>query len=90
MKKSDFLNFANEYNFIEAGEICCLNDRFEFKLQPTNDERGFVYLWVEISEQAHTVVYVGKAGKTLKARCNQHIAGFHGGSGTGEKMRTYC
>ncbi|HEY7884919.1 MAG TPA: hypothetical protein VIC08_08250 [Cellvibrionaceae bacterium] len=85
MNKSDFLKFVNEYSFIEAGEICCINDRFDFKLQFANDEHGFVYLWVEVSEHAHTMVYVGKAGKTLKARCNQHLGGFRGGSSAGLK-----
>jgi len=85
MNKSDFLKLTNEYSFIEAGEICRLNDRYSFKLQAASSEHGFVYLWVEVTEHAHTVVYVGKAGKTLKARCDQHLGGFHGGSCAGLK-----
>ena len=85
MNKSDFLAFAKEHSFIEAGEICCPNDRFEFKLAATSDEHGLVYIWVEVSEHSHTVVYVGKAGRTLRARCNQHLGGFHGGSKAGQE-----
>jgi hypothetical protein len=85
MNKSNFLEFAKEYSFIGSGEIFCPNDRFNFKLLSASDEHGFVYLWVEVSEHFHTVVYVGKAGKTLKARCDQHIVGFHGGSNAGLK-----
>ena len=31
-----------------------------------------------------SVVYVGKAGKTMKNRCDQHLGGFRGGSSTGQ------
>ncbi len=85
MNTSDFFKLTNEYSFIKAGEICLFNDRFSFKQQSESNEHGFVYLWVEVTKHAHTVVYVGKAGKTLKARCNQHLGGFHGGSGAGLK-----
>jgi hypothetical protein len=37
---------------------------------------GFIYLWVEKSPDRYSVVYVGMAGGTLKARCDQHTGGF--------------
>jgi hypothetical protein len=48
------------------------------------DGHGWVYLWVKVNGSAlFDVCYVGKAGKTLKARCAQHVGGFNGGSGKG-------
>lgn len=84
MNNIDFQAFAKEYNFIEAAEISCKNDRFSFNYKTVDNEQGFVYLWVEVSKQSYTVVYVGKAGKTLKDRCRQHLGGFHGGSSAGK------
>lgn len=83
MNGADLRTLAQEYSFIEAGEIRCQNDRFAFDLGTESSDQGFVYLWVEVSGQSYTVVYVGKAGKTLRARCNQHLGGFHGGSTAG-------
>jgi hypothetical protein len=37
----------------------------------------------EDASKRFDVCYVGKAGRTLWARCNQHVGGFHGGSTTG-------
>lgn len=47
---------------------------------------GWVYLWIAIDRQSSfNVRYVGKAGKSLKARCTQHEGGFKGGSAKGVK-----
>lgn len=47
---------------------------------------GWVYLWVAFTgKDFANVFYVGKAGKTLKARCDQHVGGFRGGSKKGIK-----
>ena len=47
---------------------------------------GWVYLWIAYEgDDLTNVFYVGKAGKTLKARCVQHIGGFRGGSKKGIK-----
>ena len=47
---------------------------------------GWVYLWVAFKGKDLTnIFYVGKAGKTLKARCHQHVGGFRGGSNKGIK-----
>lgn len=83
MNNADFLKLIKDYNFEEAGEIHCQDDRFSFDLKTENHEHGFVYMWVEVSKQIFTVVYVGKAGKTLRARCSQHRGGFRSGSNTG-------
>lgn len=41
-------------------------------------EFGHVYLWLAKKDQAFNVIYVGKAGKTMKNRCRQHLGGFRG------------
>ena len=46
---------------------------------------GYVYLWVEMSENALNVVYVGKTDGAMRDRCNQHAGGFNGGSAIGKK-----
>lgn len=46
---------------------------------------GWVYLWAKYASGSLTdVCYVGKAGKTLKARCDQHVGGFKGSTKKGE------
>jgi hypothetical protein len=55
---------------------------------------GWVYLWIAIDRQSSfNVRYVGKAGKSLKARCTQHEGGFKGGSTKGvrhaERLKQY-
>lgn len=51
---------------------------------------GWVYLWIAIDRQSSfNVLYVGKAGKSLKARCTQHEGGFNGGSSTGVRNAEY-
>ena len=85
MNKQEFQSLTIKYNFIEVGEIVFRNDSLGFALTEKNSDKGFVYLWVEISNSNYNVVYVGKAGKTLKDRCNQHTGGFNGGSITGKK-----
>lgn len=87
MNNIDFQAFAKEYNFIEVAEIFYNknnNNRFSFSYKAVDNKQGFVYLWVEVLKQIYTVVYVGKAGKTLKSRCDQHLNGFHGGSIAGK------
>lgn len=46
---------------------------------------GWVYVWVKVDALGglFDVCYVGKAGKTLRARCNQHTRGLNGGSKRG-------
>jgi hypothetical protein len=51
---------------------------------------GWVYLWIAIDRQSSfNVRYVGKAGKSLKARCTQHEGGFKGGSTKGVRHAEY-
>lgn len=61
-----------------------LNDSFGSGGRMARDE-GWVYLWAQYQgDQLVDVCYVGKAGKTLRARCDQHVGGFKGSSKKGE------
>ena len=76
MNETDFLSIMGQFGFAEAAEISLTGGSPTFQLARPSSERGFVYLWVEISAQIFNVVYVGKAGGTLQMRCNQHADGF--------------
>ena len=76
MNNATFSAVVAEYNFTEAGEISLVNDQLRFSLSMDGKEFGWVYLWVECTDIQYCVVYVGMAGKTLKARCGQHQNGF--------------
>jgi hypothetical protein len=69
-------SILDRFNFSIAGEILLLNGSLTFDLKSKSPETGLVYLWIEISESTSNVVYVGKAGRTLHFRCNQHKSGF--------------
>ncbi|GEM_PF-3329045 len=51
---------------------------------PSSDEAcrwiGGVYAWVAHREQIAEILYIGKAGATLRQRCRQHQSGFKGAS----------
>lgn len=76
MDTESFLSVVDEYNFAKAGEICCSNGQVRFVLSGQHTGDGFVYMWVELFDQQFHIVYVGMAGKTLKARCRDHKRGF--------------
>ena len=76
MTEAEFSATAERFGFKKVGDISLRDEHPIFKLDGLSDERGFVYIWVEISGSASTVVYVGKAGGTLLARCKQHNGGF--------------
>lgn len=73
----EFEHYAN-LNAVE-GEI-----RFSYlkEKQEENKEKGYVYLWLEMNKKddVFRVVYVGKAGRTMRERCSQHQSGFRGTS----------
>jgi hypothetical protein len=53
---------------------------------PVKKKHGHVYMWVlEKNKQPREILYIGRAGKTLKSRCNQHLGGFRGGSNSGKR-----
>ena len=85
MESSEFKSFLEKFSFFEVGEIVILDGKFDFIISTDNREKGFVYIWVERFESTFSIVYVGKAGKTLRARFGQHKGGFNGGSVTGKK-----
>jgi hypothetical protein len=76
MTEAGFSATAEQFGFKKVGEISLRDDHPIFNLDGSSDGGGFVYLWVEISGSASTVVYVGKAGGTLLDRCKQHSGGF--------------
>jgi len=76
MKETEFLSEMDKYGFQNVGKILCKADHLAFNLTRRCAEHGCVYLWIENSGQVFTVVYVGKAGRTLHARCQQHKGGF--------------
>lgn len=80
----DFQTVMVQFGFEKAGSIVVDGQhRLAFALDDQSSEHGFVYLWVEATRQDRRVVYVGKAGKTLRARCRQHEGGFRGRGGPG-------
>lgn len=84
MNKQEFDSIILKYSFTKAADIARDNGLPKFTNLSFNDAKGYVYLWVEIDKDSLTIVYVGKAGKTLKERCAQHASGFKS-SATGKK-----
>jgi hypothetical protein len=82
MKMQDFERKLKKYGFLEKGTIIknTVKKHLEFKFvgsSSKDDYKGNVYMWVRVFENTITeILYIGKAGKTLKDRCNQHVAGF--------------
>ena len=86
MTKEEFKKFCKKYIF-EAYTDIKSNDKHAYFSNLTNwPEKGYIYLWSEEDGDSVTVVYVGKAGKTMKDRCIQHLGGFKGGSKKGEYL----
>jgi hypothetical protein len=87
MTEDKFKKFIDKYNFkhyadlVESTKGCA---RFD-NLDSSCTDFGYVYLLVEKNKNALKIVYVGKAGRTMRDRCNQHSGGFNGGSGIGNK-----
>ena len=102
MTKEDFQSFRQEYGFQKYADIVSNGKHAFFDSCHTNwSGYGYVYLWVEEDEFNVSVAYIGKAGRTMKNRCDQHLAGFKGGSTVGgnhsarilagiKKRKRYC
>ena len=69
------LNFTKyaDFTFSDSGI------KFSFLRQEGN-QLGHVYFWIEKEGDLLRVAYIGKAGKTMKLRCKQHLGGFNGSS----------
>lgn len=81
-------NEIQSMNFSKYGDFIVRNERIEIQVAEIQVAQnwignGYVYLWIKTDKDNSQIVYVGKAGKTLKARFTQHLAGFHGSSKTG-------
>lgn len=92
----NLLSILSQYQFQEAGSIVSNpeTDIPQFVLTPqwtdhnaSGATRGSVYLWVAVSATVLNILYVGKAGGTLRKRCAEHTSGFRGGSVTGVRNR---
>lgn len=82
-----FKKLISDYNFTLVGGITLQtknskNDDYwapNFELysnEQSTKEHGWVYLWCLSSASGSVqVCYVGKAGKTLKERCDGHVGG---------------
>lgn len=80
----ELVQSLSSLGFSKAGDVVLDTKRgphFALAMEPVG--HGWVYIWLEMSESAARVVYIGKAGKTLHERCRQHVGGFRGGSTTG-------
>lgn len=77
----------NKYKFQKYSDIVERNDKIMFQhlTKENNNKHGWVYAWIEQINDKCKVVYIGKAGKTILERCNQHESGFNGGSKTGKQ-----
>jgi hypothetical protein len=85
MNEVEFEKFLDKFEFRKYADIVSNGKHalFENK-QAEGIGCGYVYLWVEKNRNKFTVVYVGKAGKTMRKRCNEQIGGFRGGSKIGK------
>jgi len=90
------LPILSQYQFQEAGAIVTVSDsvipKFILTSQWTDRTKsgathGLVYLWVAVTDHSMNILYVGKAGGTLRKRCAEHTGGFRGGSTTGIRNR---
>ena len=78
-------DLIEKYHFKKAGDLLLRSDGATpfFKLESSFVDgeyaniKSWVYLWVSVKGgKLNEVFYVGKAGRTLKARCAQHQGGF--------------
>lgn len=87
MTRKEITTFLQEHNFRKYADIVSDGNHALFNIFQTTQAywtgNGYVYLWVEEDKFSVKVVYVGKAGKTMKNRCAQHLNGFRGSSTTG-------
>lgn len=69
------------FDFVRVGQITVSSDgrvKFELGAFESSASKGWVYVWlVDDGDQSCWVAYVGKAGKTLQKRCDQHERGFN-------------
>lgn len=76
-----------DFGFKKTGQIKLNSNKTfpEFILNDKKDKStGIVYMWV-INDKS--IKYIGKAGKTLKARNNQHESGFRKSKGKSETAK---
>lgn len=85
----ELVQSMSSLGFSKAGDVI-LDSKCgpNFALAEKQTVQGWVYIWLEMGGDEAKVVYVGKAGKTLHERCDQHVGGFKGGSTTGSAHAT--
>ena len=90
MNKEKFEKIMICYKFEKVAEITKSGSgKIEFSYLKGKEQEGvgFVYLWVEVNDKTHNIVYVGKAGKTIKDRMSQHKGRFNSKKLSNERKR---
>lgn len=79
---------TSKFELTHTHTLVSQSDNFVFRKVGASDKSASVYVWVACkSDGEFKVLYVGKAGKGVHLRCNQHMGGFVN-SGTGRKNAT--
>ncbi len=76
---NQLIQSMSSFGFSKSGDISLdSQDIPKFDLDQKQTDHGWVYIWLEINKDKDEakVVYVGKAGKTLQKRCQEHHSGF--------------
>jgi len=76
MNITEFNQILYQYSFCKTGDITLVDGTPRFANTEFTDECGWVYFWVKKRGEEFFIVYVGKAGRTLRERCQQHENGF--------------
>ena len=96
MTRKEFQNFLDEWGFKPYAKIIKSKDKKpkhkhaafyypkKWLAQENWSKKGYVYIWAEEDKKDVVVVYVGKAGRTMKDRCTEHLRGFKGGRTPGK------
>ena len=90
MNITEFNQILCHYSFCKTGDITLVDGNPRFANTEFTNECGWVYLWVKKRGEEFFIVYVGKAGRTLRERCEQHKNGFINsvtGKGHAERFR---
>lgn len=86
MTESMSLNeITTEFSFTHTHDLVLKSGKLYFKKVNENIKSPSVYVWIaHKSESDYHILYVGKAGNGVHARCHQHKGGFTN-SDTGRK-----
>lgn len=85
LNRKKLLAELDNMQFFRVGSIILFADGLQFCwIDPSDEKCGFVYMWVvEKNNTPAEILYIGKAGFTLKMRGQQHSGGFRRAGSTG-------